>query len=783
VTPRRRLLLLLALIAGLGWIAIPRLDVGTDITNMMPEGSEGTLAAISRGLTQTELSRTMILSVGADETAHAVAAARQLASALRELPEVGWLRTGVDENQTRAVYELYFPRRHDFLTDDPTALPGLLSDAGLAAAARTLRRELTLPTAPLVKKVAAADPLGAFRHVLDRFRGTQPDLRLHDGQFISPDGRWAILFLATRSSAFDGTAQRAFLDDLHARFNQVAAHEGGHLTLEMAGANRFAVEAERSIRADVRDMAILSTLGVAALVFAFYRSLRNFFLASLPVLAGILVAIAVGVFAFGRLDGITLGFGAALVGVVIDYPICLLTHVILAGRGTPVREVVGRVRGSIWLGGLTTMASFAGLGLTEFRGFRELALFAVVGVLTAVLVTLHVLPGSYVVPGSPPRLALRVSDALGRSVERAAARQGWLVLLAGLCLVLALPAATGLRWVDDLSKLWRMDPALQAEDERVRGRVSHHEASRLVIAVAHDRERALALNDTVYARLAPAVASGALGGVRSLHAFLWSQGLLRTNREAVGAAAAQGLSVRVDRIFAEAGFRPGAFEPFARDLAARPLDFLSYDALVASPLGDLVRSSLVPIGRNTAAITYLRDVKDEAVVRAAVADLGGVHFFDQQTFLNEIYAAFRTTTVEQIFVGNGLVVALLIARYRRPRPAIAAFLPSVLAVSVLLGLFALLRAEMNLLHAISLVMVTGMGVDYAVLVVDAARRGSGLGPALLSNLLCALTTVFTFGVMAVSQHPALQAIGVTVGLGVLLSFLLAPVALLVLERE
>jgi predicted exporter len=166
-----------------------------------------------------------------------------------------------------------------------------------------------------------------------------------------------------------------------------------------------------------------------------------------------------------------------------------------------------------------------------------------------------------------------------------------------------------------------------------------------------------------------------------------------------------------------------------------------------------------------------------------VADLGGVHFFDQQTFLSEIYAAFRTTTVEQIFVGNGLVVALLIARYRRPRPAIAAFLPSVLAVSVLLGLFALLRAEMNLLHAISLVMVTGMGVDYAVLVVDAARRGSGLGPALLSNLVCALTTVFTFGVMAVSQHPALQAIGVTVGLGVLLSFLLAPGALLVLERE
>jgi predicted exporter len=783
VTPRRSLLLLLALLAGLAWIAIPRLDVGTDITNMMPEGGEGTLAAISRSLTQTELSRTMIVSVGADDMQHAVAAAQELASALRELPEVEWLRSGVGEDQAHAVYELYFPRRHDFLSDDPTALPGLLSDAGLASAAQALRRELTLPTAPLVKQVAPADPLGAFRRVLERLRGTQPELVLHDGQFVSPDGRFAILFLATRSSAFDGTAQRAFLDELQARFDRVAAHGRGQLTLELAGANRFAVEAERSIRADVNGMAILSTLGVAGLVFGFYRAPRNFFLAPLPALAGILVAIAAGTFVFGRLDGITLGFGAALLGVVIDYPLCLLTHVILARRGTPVPDVVRRVRGSIWLAALTTMASFAGLGLTAFRGFRELAFFAVVGALTAVLVTLHVLPGLCVVPGSPPRPALRLSAALGRSVEQAAARRGWLVALACLCLLLALPAARGLRWIDDLSVLWRMDPALLAEDERVRARVSHQETGRLVIAVAHDRESALALNDAVYARLERAVASGALDGMRSLHALLWSEELLRANREAVTAAAAQGLSARVDRIFAEAGFRPGAFEPFSRDLATPPPAFLDYDALLASPLADLVRSSLVQIGPDTAAITYLQGVKDEATLRAAVADLDGVHVFDQETFLNEIYAAFRTTTVKQLFVGNGLVVLLLLAHYRRLRPAVAAFLPSLLVASVLLGSFALLRVETNLLHAISLVMVTGMGVDYGVLVVDAARRGGGLGPALLSNLLCALTTVFTFGVMAMSQHPALQAIGVTVGLGVLLSFLLAPLALLVLERE
>jgi predicted exporter len=47
---------------------------------------------------------------------------------------------------------------------------------------------------------------------------------------------------------------------------------------------------------------------------------------------------------------------------------------------------------------------------------------------------------------------------------------------------------------------------------------------------------------------------------------------------------------------------------------------------------------------------------------------------------------------------------------------------------------------------------------------------------MLSLLLCCLTTVFCFGALALSAHPALRAVGVTTGLGVALSFLLAPVA-------
>jgi len=196
-----------------------------------------------------------------------------------------------------------------------------------------------------------------------------------------------------------------------------------------------------------------------------------------------------------------------------------------------------------------------------------------------------------------------------------------------------------------------------------------------------------------------------------------------------------------------------------------------------------VRPLLVDFGGQIAVNTYLQGVKSPEAVRAAVEDLPGVHLFDQREFLNDVYREFRVTTVRQIFLGNLLVIGLLLLRYRRLRPALAAFLPSALVFFVLLGSFAALGVETNLLHVVGLVMVLGMGVDYGVFVVDSASDPEEMGTTMLSTFLGSITTVFTFGVLALSAHPALRALGVTIGGGILLSFLLSPLALLVLPMK
>src|SRR5262249_40270707 len=156
----------------------------------------------------------------------------------------------------------------------PSRIPALLDETALRERARAARRELYAPMAPLLERVLAPDPLGSFRSLLTRLRGQGPPLDEREGQFVSRDGRFAILFVATRGSAFDGARQAALLDDLARRFDAISARHGGGLRLERSGASVFAVEAERSMRRDIDLVTAFGVAGVFLLFHAFFRSLR-----------------------------------------------------------------------------------------------------------------------------------------------------------------------------------------------------------------------------------------------------------------------------------------------------------------------------------------------------------------------------------------------------------------------------------------------------------------------------------------------------------------------------
>ncbi len=778
---RLRLLLWTCLGVLLAMYIARHITFVTDITNFMPDGSGSELARLSRELAHSDLARTMVLTLGAEEPARALAAAQQLADELRVHPEVAWLRASADPELQRRTYELYFPRRFYFLSDAPEReLPARLTDAALRAQAERVRASLASPVSPLLKRIVPEDPLGAFQTILERFAGGEAPLSTQGGGFTTRDGRWAVLLLSTKHSAFDTVAQGPLLAAIQASFEAARTRHGADLVLEQSGANRFALQAEGAIRGDAYRIMAFSLLGVAGIFLLFFRSLRALALALVPALAGVVVGMAACLAVFGRLDGMTVAFGASLIGSTIDYPVHVLNLWSLAPPGTSAWSIARGLRGSLLLAALTTVAGFIGLALTEFQGFRELGVFATIGIAASLLATLWLLPDLLPPGRSVPPLSSRLADWLAARVLALRSRRRWLAALPLGALVLAAVALPRLVFVDDLARLGAPDPALLAEEQRVRERVSSFDSGRLVVALADEPEDAVARNEVVYTRLAGEVAAGRLAGVRSLHGLLWSEDLQRRNLAVLRASEA--LPERLDAAFAQTGFRPGTFAPFAAALASPPAP-LTLAELRASPLGELASTLVLDLGGRTGVITYLRGVHDPVAVRRALDGLPDVHWFEQRAFLNEIFQRFRDQTVRQTALGSLFVLPLLMLRYRSLRRALAAFLPSSLSALVVLSLFAAVGHEINLLHVVSLLVVMGMGVDFGIYLVDSVDSHRALGATLISILLCCLATIFSFGTLALSSHPGLRAIGLTSGLGIALSFLFAPATLLLMRAD
>ena len=78
-----------------------------------------------------------------------------------------------------------------------------------------------------------------------------------------------------------------------------------------------------------------------------------------------------------------------------------------------------------------------------------------------------------------------------------------------------------------------------------------------------------------------------------------------------------------------------------------------------------------------------------------------------------------------------------------------------------------------------------MGVDYGVFLAESGRGRASLSEVsatMLSLGLACISTVLAFGLLAMSSNPALRAIGLTTGIGVLSSLILAPSVLLLLRQ-
>lgn len=789
--PRRGAVLALWLLAlALGIALIARTPVATDLSAFLPASPNARQQLLVEQLQSGVAARTLLVGLDGGTAAQRADASRRLAAALRagdlfEQVQNGnrsGNRSGEPDGELAAAGRWLAEHRYRL---GPAVAPERYTEAGLRDAIEETLALLGTPAGAAVKPLLERDPTGETARIAEALIPRSAP-RSEQGVWMARGAPRALLLLTTRAAGADLDGQARAIDAVRGAFASLGSTG---LALELSGSGVFSVESRARIEREVKLLAVVGSLVMGVLLLLAFASLRALAVALLPVVTGVVAGVAAVGALFGTVHGVTLGFGSTLIGEAVDYAI----YYLIQARGAvapPGWADAGRAAaGEGWrhwlrdnwptvrLGLLTSVCGFAALAFSGFPGLAQLGVFSMAGLTGAALVTRHVLP--LLVPDGASGRGLR--GPLGRLAAqgvRLLPRLRRPALALGALAAVWLAVQGGSIWRGDLLSLSPVPRAQLDLDAALRAELGAGEGGLLAVASGADLEAALQVAEAAGARLDALVDAGRLLGYDTPTRLLPS---LRTQQQRIASLPPR--AVLAERLAAatQGGPLPAArLAPFLAEVdAARARPPVTRAALDGLPFASLVDALVMPRrGGGVAVLMPLQPAAgvDAAALRQALGGdaAGGVQLIEIGAELGAMYRSYLHEAIVQVVLGALAVVALLAAWLRSPARLLAVCQPLALAVLLVLAGLSLAGVALGILHLVGLLLVVAVGSNYT-LFFDQLRHKHGRIDAdtLASLLLANCTTVISFGLIALSEIPALSAIGRVVAPGALLALLLA----------
>ena len=627
------------------------------------------------------------------------------------------------------------------------------------------------------------DPLGLKDLVLAKMALLAPSLnaRFYKGHLLSGDGRH-LLVTARPLAAGSNTASARTISDFFAQISQeIGKHyvsKGIQVTMTPVGAYRAALDNESMIRHDVQFALIMSTAGIALLLFlSFSRPLIGL-MSLVPSFAGTAAALFVYSLFHSSISIMVLGFGGALISITVDYGIAYLIF-LDRPHETTGKEAAHEVRVVGVMAMVTTVAAFLVLCFSGFPVFAELGLFAAMGVLFSFVFVHTVFPKIFpVMPAGKAHVPLhRFVNLLYNTGTPGAIAA---TLLACGLIFFARPHVHV-----SLSSMNTVSQATEAADALFTGvwgkigdRIFVMNKGETIAAIQHGNDLSLARiekdvqQETLAAAFVPSmIFPGRERGAENVAAWqaFWDSNRVEQVKKALGGTGT------------ELGFTQDAFAPFFSFLepgfAAKSLEIPKefYTLLGISENAresGLIQFITVAPGKKYDGASFLARYGSDSKI------------FDSAFFTDRL-ARLLFSTFTSMLVIIAISVTLLIYLVSLSLPlTLLTLLPSGFAYICTLGTMKLLGRPLDIPALMLLsIAILGMGIDYAIFCVRAHQRYRDVShPSYVrvrsSVFLSATSTMIGFGVLCFAEHSLLQSIGISsllgIGYSLLGSFLLLP---------
>lgn len=762
---------------GYLWLG-QRITPDTDIMALLPVQQRDPILQRSFTHMVDAAQQRVIVLIGAVDWSDARKAADAYSAILSTQPAV--LSASAISDQTQQDWlALFFAHRSVLLAADQKremAHPdkSTWTDAAL--------RQLYSPFAGPKLGAWRDDPFGLFAAWVQE-RALETPVRPRDGYlFVSDSERqYVLLSLTITNPVFSISTQESVTHLLNAA-HTAAKQAVPDADLITAGVVLHAAAAGQQASGEVLTIGVGSLLGIILLMWATFRSLQPILLILLSISIGFLGSFSVCWLIFGHIHLLTLVFGASLIGVAQDYGLFFLCHRMHAEQTLDSSALLKRLLPSLALTLAAAVIGYMGLAFTPFPGLRNMAIFSALGLVFAWMTVVCWFPTLVSADNlRGGRLANRYSKTLSLWPRWRSNKIGWLVILC-----LAIGVTTGVSKLtadDDIRLLQNSPPQLVADQIKLSKLLDAPTPVQYFLIRAASEQLLLEQEEKLKLNLDQLILQKKFSGYQAISNWVPSQLTQQANLSAVKDqlfdATLHELAIKIDE--------GKDWEMATRQHMSDAGQLLTVTQFMASPasepwrhlwLGKVANGE----GQNElyASIVALRGLAQTNVpeIQRAADNIAGVQWVDKVAEISGVLGQYRHY-MGWVVIGSYLMVfGLLSLRYRLRSWRVIA--PTAVASLIALALLGWTHQPVQLFHVLAFMLLLGIGVDYGIFMHErhARKQQGGAGDAgtiaWLAIGLSAANTLLSFGLLGLSQTPALRAFGLTMLIGIAMVWIIVP---------
>ncbi|WP_253656985.1 MMPL family transporter [Vibrio sp. Y58_MX_L22] len=737
------------------WVWSAESPIETNILKLLPKIQQNPVAEQAFESVSASMSDKVIFVITAPDKNALFAAATEFDKGLRQSNHFRDVVGKISPQEQQAWASYYFKHRFQLLTPEQRERLSKNPEQQVQHVIQSLYN----PFSGVTGQELQNDPFLLFRDYLSQVTQQSSSFRLDNGYLsVEKDGAQYLLITAElKDSPYSLTGQLA-VPDIQALEQSVAQKYGAEVA--HTGVLFYADFGTQSAKSEISTIGVFSLLGIIALFVLVFRSVVPLSLALLSITIGLLVALSVTTWIFGKVHLFSLVFGASLIGVSIDYAFHYLTERLAAGNEWDSEQGLKHIFIAITLGLITSLIGYLGMLVAPFPGLQQLALFSSIGLIAAYITVVAWYP---ILARNPSRT---ISNLPGQSLLAK-----WLTLwnqprikvgLPMLCVVASGFFLLQLNYDDDIRLLQTMPKDLKQQETLITTLSGMQSSQQMLVVTADDDESLMKKLESLIPTLEAWKADSTIESYQSLSRYLSSverqqqdYQLIRDLYATQSSPLTSGLGLS-KKPKMDADFIPVTVEQYLQNPVSAPVRFLH----------------LGKIKGKSATVVVLNQLQDSAVVKAFAKSQSDVVYLNKAEEISALFGGYRIKIMELLAAASAVIFLVLIKRYGLQH-SWRVLLPSLIACACGLATAVAMGTTLNLFNLLGLVLILGIGIDYTLFFAEKARSVS----TLLAITLSAMTTVLSFGLLSLSQTHAIHSFGITVLSGIFVAWLLSPIAI------